>query len=144
MTGFEIAALAASLASTGVATGQAYAAAKTNEAISLANAKQVRSDARVEEGRVRRSNSRRLADARVKAGGSGFAIEGSVSDVLADMAAEAELEAYLPRTQGERQAQYHEMAAKNAKREATGALWKGGLQMAGSLATAGYDEWGTG
>lgn len=144
MTGLEIAMLATSAASTGFATAQAYAANQANAAISEQNARQVAADSRVEEGRVRRSNEKRLAEARIRGAGSGFSMDGSISDVLADMAAEAELEALAPRTEGERQARYLRLQGEQYKKAATGALIGGALKIGNTIATQAYDAWGKG
>ena len=140
MSGLEIAAAAFSVAGTAVETMGAYTQAKQAKHIAEANARQASADANIAETRERRSTRRRLAEAEVAASASGFSSE-SFSSLLADMAAEAEIDALAHRTEGERQRQFYNLQARQAQRQAQSAVLSGVLKTGKTLATAGYDAW---
>lgn len=76
------------------------AAARFNAQVSEQNAQIVRQQAAEEESRARREGRRLLGRQRAAIGASGIQVEGSPLDVLADTAAELELDALTVRHRG--------------------------------------------
>lgn len=141
MSGFEIVGLALSAASGAASTFGAYQQRQQAAAIAEANARQAASSANAKENLIRRSSSRKLAQASVDMASGGFTLASS-ANLLADMAAEAEVEALAARTEGERAHQYYKLEAKQQRKAAVVEAVAGGLQTAGSVATRGYELWG--
>lgn len=106
--------------------------AVTAKDIAARNATAERQKAHVDEVRLRRDQRRRMAQAEVTFGISGTAFQGSVLDVMADQAMEAELNAQLVRFGGEQRAKDHlfqgEVNARNEMIRGMGAEIQGNIQ----------------
>lgn len=126
-----------------------------NAAIASRDAEQARLIAAADERRIRRENLRLMGSAAARRGGSGVAFEGTVLDVFADEAAEAELRALDARYGGllearqlEQQSGLFRAEARNRRREGTfaavGTILGGGLDLAGRSLLGGGRSLGSG
>src|SRR5262245_47773288 len=120
------------------AAGAQSAAAKYNQTIAEQNATASRQAAGVEEARLRRQNSRQLAQMRANYGANGGGDLSDFADVMSYNAMEAEHDALLVRHEGElrargygNEAELEGFRAKNAKQE------QGVLTAAGTLRVVG-------
>lgn len=106
-----------------------------------ANARAAQSQAAADEEDIRRRNARVLSEVRARTGASGLLMEGSPLEVLADDAAEAELEAQRRRWQGNVEAEQLRSRARGAMiggfMNAGASLLTGGSRVAGLLSGGG-------
>jgi len=109
-----------------VTAGNAQATASAfNARVSRHNASSTAQQGRVEESRIRREGRRRAGEIRANVGASGFSIEGSASDLLAESTYNSEYDAlsakysYQSKSQNESlQADLYDRQGRDAKRGA--------------------------
>lgn len=139
---FVVAASAAISAIGAIQQGKAAkAAADYNATINLQNAEIARSNAQAQAGQIDRENYLRLGAIRAAAGKSGGASsEGSVLDVLGDVAAQGELEKQQAIYQGELGARGYTNTATldtfSGKSAQTSSYYKAGAELLGGGASA--------
>jgi hypothetical protein len=130
-------------------------AADYNAAIADRNATIATQQAAADANTSRSVNARRLGAMRAKYGSSGVQAEGSVLDVMADSAAQAELEALNITYKGDLAAQgygetatLNRMQGKNARTSgylnAGSALLLGGAKASGGSTNSGYSDFVSG
>jgi hypothetical protein len=143
VTGIETIALASMAASAGIgAIGeiqQGYAAkqqAEYNASVAEANAAAARQQAALDESTSRKKSSMLLGTIRARAAANTGDVEGSALDVLADSAAEAELEALVLRYGGEVKARQSESEARLLRQRGKDAVWGGYIGAGTKLLTA--------
>lgn len=122
----------------------AKAAADYNATISLQNAEISRSNARAEAGQISRENYLRLGAIRAAAGrNGGVSGEGSVLDVLGDVAAQGELEKQQALYQGELGARGYTNTATLDRIQGKSAQRAGYLKAGTDLLSGGASAYGT-
>ena len=118
------------------------AESKYNQRVAEQNAVASRDAARVEEERHRIQSGKALGQMRANYGASGVSIDGSIEDVLADSATQAEWDSLLIRHGGEQRARGYTSEANLAGARAKNVSTSGYLMAAGDLASGaarGYD-----
>ena len=103
-----------------------------NASIQRQNARAAKEQAAAREEQLRRDRARRIGTIRAQIGAQGGTIEGSPLDILADEAAEAELDARLVRFGGQVQARDFRNQARSSTLSGVGSLIGGAGQAAGT------------
>jgi len=144
MTGVEIALAAgtamSAMASVASAVNQANVS-RYNAKVGEANARQAILEGDAQASRTRDQVSRALGDARARAGASNLDLSGSTLDVLADSAAEGEMDALIAQYHGQMTARQQRSQASLDKSQASAALTTGALKAGSTLLTA-YGKFG--
>jgi hypothetical protein len=118
------------------------ASAKYNEQLALQNETASRQGAAVEEQRLRMQQRKQLGQMRANYGASGVTVDGSIEDVLADSATNAEWDALLVRHGGETQARGYRNEASLYGAQAKNASAAGYLAAAGALGQGAGQAYG--
>ena len=118
---------------------KAKAAADYNASVSEQNAQQAEISAGLEEYRQRQLARKVIGRARGQVGASGIAASGSALDVIADSAAQAEMDAQMIRYRGAVQATNLRNQATSQRMEGSAAQTAGYISAASALTSGAYD-----